>query len=48
MTLWLRVIVALLENQVQFPMLILGGSQPPLTQTPRYSHAFLAPVGACI
>lgn len=48
MTLWLRVLVALLKNQVQFPKLILGSSQPPLTQTPRYSHAFLAPVGACI
>lgn len=47
MTLWLRVLFALLENQVQFSRPILGGSQPPVTQNSRYSHAFLAPISAC-
>lgn len=47
MTLWLRVLVALLENQVQFSRPILGGSQAPVTQNPRYSHAILAPISAC-
>lgn len=43
MTLWLTVLVALLEDFVQFPMPILGGSRPSLTQTLRYSHAFWLP-----
>lgn len=44
---WSRMLVALLKHQVQFPMPILDGSQPFVTQTPRYSHAFLAPIFAC-